>query len=93
MTMIEHPFVEGDYLEISIYISLSETLSQTYVETPNGERLVGVNDLSHPWNVQAVIPSDGTYRVYFDNIDSEEPKEIHVLITYHEIAPGSKILR
>ena len=72
---------------------LGSTLRRTYIEAPNGERLVERSDFSSTWNVKATTPVDGTYRVYFDNTDSDVPKDMHVLITYHMPAPGTKVSR
>jgi len=96
LAMVEYPFVAGDNLEISMFLGTDElgsTLNRTYMEAPNGEVLVDLADFSKTWNGEATTTVDGTYRVYFDNADSDDPKDMHVLITYHIPAPGTKVSR
>jgi hypothetical protein len=96
LAMVEYPFVAGDNLEISMFLGIDElgsTLDRTYMEAPNGEVLVDLSDFSKTWNGEATTTVDGTYRVYFDNVDSDDPKDMHVLITYHVPAPGTKVSR
>lgn len=93
---VEYPFLRGDDLEISMFLGIDEldsTLRQAYLEAPDGERLVELSDFSRSWNGDAVAPSSGTHRVYFDNSDGDVPKVMHVLITYHRAAPGAIIPR
>ena len=96
LAMVEYPFVAGDNLEISMFLGIDElgsTLDRTYMEAPNGEVLVDLSDFSKTWNGEATTTVDGTYRVYFDNADSDDPKDMHLLITYHIPAPGTKVSR
>ena len=95
LAVIEYPFVEGDRLEMSLFISIGEpgiTLNLTYMEAPNGERLVEFKDFAGTWHGEVVTVSDGVYRLYFDNTDDETPKVMHALITYHTSAPGARVL-
>ena len=96
LVMVEYPFVASDNLEISMFLGIDElgsTLDRTYMEAPNGEVKVDLSDFSKTWNGEATTTVDGTYRVYFDNADSDDPKDMHVLITYHIPAPGTKVSR
>ena len=86
LAAIEYPFVEQDRLEVSLYGS---PITQSYLESPAGTRLIQVEGLSKPWNGETTTESDGVYRFYFDNTGGGEHKEMHLLITYHEPAPGS----
>lgn len=56
-------------------------------------RLVELHDLHKAWNGEAESTVDGAYRFYFDNTGGHEEMEMHILITYHEYAPGSAIPR
>ena len=93
LVVIEYPFVEGDNLELSVFMGSEEgaaVLRQTYMAAPDGERLFDLHDFSKSWNGDAVTPSNGTYRIYFDNTTADTPKVMHALVTYHKRAPGSK---
>ena len=84
--VVEYPFVAGDNLEISVY---GKPIQHTYMESPDGSRLVDLDDLARSWNGEARAESNGTYRFYFDNTEGDELKQMHLLITYHESAEGS----
>ena len=94
LSLIEYPFLDGDQLEFQLAMGCyTERCNpvRTFMEAPNGERLFYLEELSSSWLGLADTVGDGTYRVYFDNTFSDEPKIVHFLVTYHMPAPGSKL--
>ena len=64
-------------------------IALTYMDAPDGARLVELRDLQKAWNGEATSTVDGDYGFYFDNTGGNEEMEMHLLITYHDYAPGS----
>ncbi len=93
LAAVEYPLVAGDSLEISLFMGTElegATLDYAYIEAPGGERIVEHRDFSRSWNGEALAPTGGAYRIYFDNVDGVATKTMHLLITYHTPAPGSR---
>ena len=84
--IVEYPFLADDRLEISVY---GGRIALTYMDAPDGARLVELRHLQKAWNGEATSTVDGDYGFYFDNTGGDEEMEMHLLITYHEYAPGS----
>ena len=93
LMVIEYPFVADDRLEVSSFMGFPGpgiTLKQTYIESPDGQRLVELKDFSRSWRGEIITRLNGTYRVYFDNTGGDASREMHLLITYHTSALGSQ---
>lgn len=96
LAAIEYPFVAGDDLEISVVMgldALGTRLRLAYMEGPDRGRLVQHEDFQRPQNTDVAVEAGGLHRFYFDNTSNEVPMVAHLLITYHEAAPGSVIPR
>ncbi len=94
LAAIEYPFVAGDDLEISVVMgldALGTRLRLAYMEGPDRGRLVQHEDFQRPQNTDVAVEAGGLHRFYFDNTSSEVHMVAHLLITYHEAAPGSVI--
>ena len=87
--IVDYPFASGDTLELSVF---GQKINGAYMEDPQGQRIVAIEDTLRPWNGEIEAGSDGRYRFYFDNTGGDEVKIMHLVITYHIAAPGSVIL-
>lgn len=91
---VKYPFAGGDSLELTLSAGAekgSGELGLSYFESSDSGRLLEFADFEGLWNGETTIPSDGTYGFYFDNADGDVRLTVHLLITYHTAAPGSKL--
>ena len=91
-TVVKYPFVTGDALQIDITVEIEGRLSvlSGFALIAGGATILEAGQINGLYLVRDINAGSGEHLFSFDNTEDSRAKTVHLLVTYHEIAPGAK---
>ena len=92
LTVVKYPFVAGDTLQIDITVEIEGRLSELsgFALFASDTTILETGLINGLYLVRDITATGGEHLFSFDNSKDSRGKTVHLLVTYHEIAPGAK---